>query len=478
MAFMVSSVSAKGISTRATTADRLHATARGIFWLLAFGMMVIIPWSFGGNGPEGYYWITWSGKLCVLPLALWAIASGLRRQMPDVGFGIAVLCWSLLAVQVVMSLGNPSHETQPPWVGDGYIPIPHHETLPSTAFEGATVADGHLWLAYVLIALTGYGVGLSRRQIRALLWCFVVNATALALVGIPFKFSGEARILGIWEVQEKYFYSTFLYHNHWCAYALLALGSAVALYDTAQRPVARVALVFLGVAIAASAPLSTSRLGTLAMLAFSLVIAAIFVRRKLGAGQRVFRNAPALIFGGVLGAAVICGGIAYSYKKRASNRGDRTWSQILHSNPFGLRQTFVEDTIPMVKNKPWFGWGLGAYGAAFRFYQRPETRIVQNQGRVTLYDHIHDDWVERLAELGFVGFSLFLMPGALWGYLAKKRRPLEPLRFWILAGSVGVLVFAFGDMAFVNNVVSATFAVLFALGVAPSAQILPNQQNP
>jgi O-antigen ligase len=475
---MSSSVSAEVRLPGAMVAENFHAAARGLFWLLAFGVMVVIPWAFGGNGPEGYYWITWTGKLCLLPLALWAVASGLRRELPDRGFWIAVICWGLLATQVIFSLSNPSHETQPPWVGDGYVPIPHNETLPSTAFEGATVADGHLWLAYVLLALTAKSVGLTRRQLRLLLWAFVINATALALIGIPFKFSGESLILGKWEVQEKYFYSTFLYHNHWCAYALLALGSTVALYDSTQRQGARLVLLFLGMAIAASAPLSTSRLGTLAMAAFVLAIITVFVRRRFTGERRSIGNMPSLVAAGILGAIVIGGGTAYFYRKHATNRGDRTWSEILRSNPFGLRQTFVEDTIPMVTKKPWFGWGLGAYGAAFRFYQRAETRIVQNQGRVTLYDHIHDDWVERLAELGVIGFGLFLAPGIAWCAAARKKKSPGTLQFWLLAGSASVLLFAFGDMAFVNNTVSATFAVLFPLAVATSRPSPPDQQNP
>jgi O-antigen ligase len=262
-----------------------------------------------------------------------------------------------------------------------------------------------------------------------------------------------------------YFYSTFIYHNHWCAYALLALAATAALCDSSKKMGAKVVLIFAGVIIAASAPISTSRLGTLAMLAFGIVIAATWARRKFSErGESSRSRGGALLFAGaLLGVVVVVGSLALFYKTRAYNRGDRTWSAILHSNPFGLRQTFVEDTIPMLKKKPWFGWGLGGFGAAFRFYQRAETRVVQNEGRVTLYDHIHDDWLERLAELGIVGFTLFVTPGIFWLTRFVRTRPVPAVRHWLFVGCVGVLIFAFGDMAFANNVVAASFALLFPL---------------
>jgi hypothetical protein len=188
---------------RLKAAAKLLSIARGFLWLLAFGILVVIPWSFGGNGPEGYYWIVYSGRLCVVPLALWGIACGLRRERPGADFWVPLVCWALLSVQVVASLHNLSHVPEPPWVGDGnaFKPIAHNENLPSTAFEGSTVADGNLWLAFGLLALTSRCVGFTRRPLRVLLGLFVANAVALSLIGIPFKFSGQPMILGRWQVQ-------------------------------------------------------------------------------------------------------------------------------------------------------------------------------------------------------------------------------------------------------------------------------------
>jgi O-antigen ligase len=475
---MAVSISSVSTPDRRKTADGFHAIARHVLWIVAVAVMVVVPWFFGGGGPEGYYAIVWGGRLCLIPLGLWGLASWLRRDRPGAEFWVPVICWALLAVQVIVSIGNPSHVPQAPWEGTGSDRIPHNEILPSSAFSGGTLAEGHLWLAFGLIALTAHRVGLTPRQLRVLLWLFVTNATVLAVIGIPYKYSGVKAILGKWEVPEWYFYSTFLYHNHWCAFALLAVAATVGLCVTATQRAVRAILIIMGVALVASAPLSTSRLGTLAMLAFGIFVIGVLLRSRFSSGRKSSRTIIILLTAAVFGAIVVGGGVLYLYKIRGGPGGHRTWQGILRSNPFGLRQTFIEDTIPMLKTKPWFGWGLGGYGAAFRFYQRPETIIVHNEGRVTYFDHIHNDWVERLAELGFVGFSLFLAPGILWLRRARQGPPLPAVERWLFAGCVGLLIFAFGDMAFLNPTVAASFAILFSLAVSRGERFRQESVNP
>lgn len=440
----------------------LVAAAHWSFWLLAASILTVPAWLFGGNGSAGYYWIVWTGRLCIVPLLLWATSSALQKKMPGPSFWVPLVCWSLLALQIVASTYNRSSILQAPWVGTGFDPLPHREHLPSTAFRQATQIEGWLWLSLGLLALTGRNIGMSAAMKRALLWILVVNATVLAGIGIPYKFSGEMLILGRHPAPEWYFYSTFLYHNHWCAFALLALAAAVALCLHHHSRFARAGLVFAGSLIAASAPLSKSRMGSLMMAAFIAATVLALLWRSRVTVQKVRQLGPVVALV-ILVLAIVGGGGAYFYRTHGKPGGHRTWSSILHSNPFGIRQTLVEDTIPMLRDKPWFGWGLGGYAAAFRFYQRAETRIVHNQGRVTLYEHAHNDWLERLTELGFVGFGLFLAPGALWLSTKYRTRPWPTVDRWMLLGCFGLLLFALGDMVFVSRAVAASFAVLFPL---------------
>lgn len=454
------------LSRRLVLAARLHAGAQATFWILAAGILLVPPWLFGGNGSAGYYWIVWTGRFCLLPLGLWIIACGLRKEMPGSAFWVPLLCWLAVAAQIVASTYNRSSVPVAPWLGNGFDALPHHSKWPSSAFKQATELEGWFWLSLGLLALAARNVGVGLRQMRALLWILVVTAALLAVVGIPFKFSGHMLVLGKWPAPEWYFYATFLYHNHWCAFALLGISAVAALFESHQNLAVRCFLAVAGVAIAISAPLSTSRLGSLVIGGFLVVVMIGVLRGFKKTSASAHRITPVVPTVVVLSSLAICAGIFYFYKVDGAPGGHRTWSGILRANPFGIRQTLAEDTVPMIQAKPWFGWGLGGYGGAFRFYQRPETRVVHNNGRITLYDHPHNDWLEKLAELGFMGFGLFLAPGIWWLTMARREGVFHRLR-WLTIGCIGVLVFAFGDMVFANRAVAACFALLFPLALRP-----------
>lgn len=447
-----------------------------MFWALAAVALGVTPWLFGGNSAQGYYVIVWAGRLCLAPLTLWGVACFLRRKKPGAEFWVPLVCWSLLAVQVVASTYNRSSAPVAPWLGNGFTALLHDPRWPSTAFKQATQIEGWFWLSLGLIAFTARNVGLTLGQLRSLLWLVVGTATILAVLGLPFKFSGQLLILGRWPAPEWYFYSTFLYHNHWCAFALLAVALAAALFDQTSSLKMRCGLGVAAGIIAASAPLSTSRLGTLAMAAFGLLVIGRMIRRRRSDPAKT-RSTTLPLFAGfaLLGLLVFGAGILYFYQSRGTPGGHRTWSGVLTSNPFGIRQTLAEDTLPMIQDKPWFGWGLGGYGGAFRFYQRPETRVVHNNGRITLYDHPHNDWLERLAELGLIGFGLFLTPGIVWGWTAARRGFRFEPQGWILAGCLALLVFALGDMVFVNRAVAVSFAIFYPLAVRSQHRRLAKQ---
>jgi O-antigen ligase len=440
-----------------------------MLWLIAAGILAVVPWLFGGNGPEGYWWIVWSGRLVVAPICLWLVAAFLRREPPSAAFWAPVICWSLLAAQVIASSYNPSSVPVAPWEGHGFTAVPYNPDWPSTAFKQATEVESPFWLALGLLAIAARNVGCTPRQVRGLLWILVVTAATLAIIGVPFKFSGQHLILGRWEAPEGYFYATFLYHNHWCAFALLGVAAAAALFESCKNLAARCCLAILGGVIAASAPVSVSRLGTLAMVVFGAVVIVMSCRKRRPAARRSFAL-PVVAASILCGVLLIAAGTTYEFRVHDGHYGDRTWGKLLHANPFDLRAQIAADTLTMIKDKPWFGWGLGGFGGAFRFYQRASTRIVANEGRVTLYDHPHNDWLEKFAEFGLVGFTLLVTPVIFWIKRAIDQGPRSGQDKWILIGCVGLLIFAIGDSVFVNRCVAACFALLFPLALRRPAR--------
>ena len=446
---------------QARVARGLDSLSRWSLWGIALFVMVVIPWFFGGMGPDGFWFTWWTGTACLVPLSAWAVSSILLRRWPPAGFWIALVCWGLLAVQILVSITNRCQVPQAPWVGRGFEVVPHNPYLPVTAFTGATMVEGRLLLSYGLLALSAFLVGFGRLQWRLLLWIFVGNVAVLALIGIPFKYSGDYLMLGVWRMNESYFYSVFIYHNHWCAYALLGLASVIGLGAEIKSTRVRVLLTLMGAVIVVSAPISVSRLGTLAFAGFLLLACLVWLRRHWQDRSRLFRKG--LLYGSCGLFAISAVGLSVVYLNRSGpgSVGQRSWSYIIKSNPFALRISLVEDAVPMVAERPVFGWGYGAFGAAFRNYQRKETIILFNEGRETRYDHCHNDWMERLVELGFLGFSLMVLP-VLWGIkrLIPVLSKIEASRYWIFLGLVALWVFASGDMAFVNRSVCGVAAIL------------------
>ncbi len=407
----------------------------------------------------GIKWIMWSGWLCLFPLGVWLATSGKLHPGPQKGFWVAIVCWSLLAVQIWASLHNRSHTMLAPWTTTYLVfePIEHSYYLPSTAFWGATEQGGLFYLALGLLALTAHCLGFERKAFRRLLGLFVLNAAVLAAIGIPFKYSGEKLILGKWEFQEWYFYSTFYYHNHWAAFVLLALGAAMSLFVGTRSGTVRTLLVLTMSLLLVSLGVAKTRLGCL--MGLGLVIAFCFKLRK---DKSIRLPTIRWMIGGFLSLFVMGGAVFWWQSREGSDSsGGRQWESLIQSNPIGVRGTLFADTLPMVGRKPLFGWGLNAYGAAFQGFQRSESISLHN-GTPTRYEHPHNDWLERIAELGLIGSTLFWLPGWLWFREAKALKAYSPGRFPLILGCCALMLFALCDMAFANNAVCSGFAVLWA----------------
>jgi O-antigen ligase len=310
-------------------------------------------------------------------------------------------------------------------------------------------------------------VGAFGKSFLYLTLCFLLNGLVMGLVGLPFKFSGELSILGFWPASEWYFYSAFVYHNHWGAYALLCLAaaSAVGFGTCLDRPRCLLAVIFAGGLLLGTTLVATARLATLmqVMFVFSVLVSLARLHPSL-----LSRRLLPLIF--LCGALVVGGAVILMKQGGAASGGHRTWAKLLSQNPFTSRLHLVEDTLPMIAAKPLFGWGLGAYRSGFRLYQRPETRVVHNQGRITLYNHAHNDWIQTLAELGVVGCFLLLTPFGYYLFRARFGMNLPEFQRWLVFGCLVLLLMAWGESLFLNRSVAAAFFILLGLALHPTTR--------
>lgn len=439
-----------------------HASRIGVF-VAGLILLLFLPWYFGGVTVGGGRVLFCVGLLSAVALLLHCIANGVERKWPNASYFIPILCWGGVAYLIILSLDNPSGQMIPPWNGSHFKYLEHRWGVPSSGFPPLTSATGRIYLALAIIALTTHVVGLPVKWFRLLLCLLAINGVVMGLVGIPFKYSGEPMVLGYWRTGEWYFYSAFAYHNHWGAYALLCLGSIAALaFSMPERPALRICALPLSAILVGTTLIATARLGALVQMAVLAVAFAYFLRNRTNFLMTKKYKALTLFVAGLLLVGGWATWLQLSDKKAG---GHRAWSALITQNPFTSRFHLVEDTLPMIADKPIFGWGLGTFRAGFRLYQRSETRIVHNEGRVTLYNHAHNDWIQTIAEVGILGAFLMWFPFGVW--IARARRSLREceLKKWVFIGCLAFLIMAFAESLMLNRALAGSFFFLFGLSL-------------
>jgi hypothetical protein len=124
------------------------------------------------------------------------------------------------------------------------------------------------------------------------------------------------------------------------------------------------------------------------------------------------------------------------------------WGRFQAPDPFQGRREILLDTITMIRARPYFGFGLGAFPTAYKAYGSVDFGAVVN--------HAHNDWAEWAAD-GGIPFCLFLVSIALWT-LPKAFKSI-----WGL-GLVAVFIHSFVDFHFQKPVLELwLFALLGVL---------------
>jgi O-antigen ligase len=131
------------------------------------------------------------------------------------------------------------------------------------------------------------------------------------------------------------------------------------------------ALVVLGIVVAVTAP--ALRLKALVLVASMVIIDVVVVGQWVGLDrvlQRIDQTAVAIE--------------DFRGEETVESRLDPAWY-----------------TLPMVAERPFFGWGGGSYFIAFPPFKSQEMLLHQQ-----FFDHAHNDYAEIAADTGLVGLSL------------------------------------------------------------------------
>ena len=435
-------------------------------------LLVFAGWAFDGNVGWARTFISWWGAAGAL-LTVTALRGDGRRYFRWL--------WPLLAFNllVLVSCFNPSfsiHRLD----GEAFLVNTGGKAwLPSTA---EPAASGRALGLFDAVFLSGFNLLLAVRQRRILRLVLVVasaNALALSVFGTVQKLTGAGLFFGLRHSPNPFFFSTFIYHTHWGAFAVLSASSCIGLtfyYATRGQfrnfwhsPAFASATAVLFIAM--TAPLSESRSGTLLIVILTgLALAdALWRHRK---HRRISAAALTWPLAGVLAAAVVLFLFVHALdplglKKRVELTRHQL-TEMRAEGGLGSRAVLYRDTWKMARDRPWFGWGFDSYATVFRLYntQKSVDRLP------VFYAQAHSDWLQSLAETGLIGTGLIALLGILPLFTLRRRRLRDPLVLYPICGSILVLLYAGIEFPFECPAVALTFWVSLFSAIG-RARLLP-----
>lgn len=450
---------------------RLHAME----WLTIIHVSVFVvgaTWAFGGQSDAVRPVLTawgWIGALITLAALL--KRDGLPRS------SLRLLWWAvplvLFNALVLAASLNPSFQTiragrDTLLVNSGGLPWLPSSARPALAREALGTFDA-IWVACFNLAL----VFRRRRAVRIVLLVLALNAVVLAVFGTVQRLLGARGIFfGAVATPQPYFFASFVYHNHWGAYILLMLGTVLALtaYHARRRhwrdffhspsPSALLVLSLLGLTV----PLSASRSSTVLML---LLVGGALVHwlvRTVRSRRQRKQSLTAPLVGAAAALGLAVAGWWYIAGPTITRRVALTEHQIEHAQIADSPDARVElysDTWHMARAKPWFGWGMASYPYVFTLYN---TRTSVDRLPVFYHD-AHSDWLQALAEHGFIGTVLLVLCAAVPLTSVPRRHLAGPLPGYLLAGCAVVVAYATLEFPFGNFAVVLCWWTCFMCAV-------------
>ena len=433
-------------------------------------LLLFASWAFGGGTDWARRLLSCWGSLGAL-ITLAAVLHFRRRG--DGRLRPLRWLWTLTAFNllVLLSCLNPSFSERF-FAGQSLLAYtgPAHPWLPSTAHP-ATSRE-HLWL-FDAIYLSCFNLVLvirRRRALRALLVAGCVNGVVLSIFGTFQNLTSDGLYFGLVPSPNPRFFSTFVYANHWAAFILLFMAACAGLifYYSRHQPDNRLVGSPLAVGIvslllmALTPTIGGSRSGTLLvmiLLGGSAVHAFIRIRRQ----RRSAGESAALAVGGlVVCIGLAAGAAAYLGRAALRERWHDTQGQ-WQAGMTGERLKLYADTWHLAAERPFSGWGLGCFDKALRL-ARPRPLEARRQYEHSYVD-AHSDWLQSLAEVGFVGTILVALCGLLPLQDLWRAHHLGPLSAYLLAGCGLILLYAGVEFPFGNPAVMIAFWTCFFCAV-------------
>jgi hypothetical protein len=129
-----------------------------------------------------------------------------------------------------------------------------------------------------------------------------------------------------------------------------------------------------------------------------------------------------------------------------------------------LRYVAARRGLEMFQDHWATGWGAGCFQYGFTKYQKREAALTDGRQVRLHWEHVHDDWLESLIELGVVGVLPLAFIIVYWLRTFWRQRLWRlPVTLPVLCG-LGALGFhAFIDFPFQNLAVTSVACALLPL---------------
>lgn len=384
----------------------------------------------------------------------------LHRRKANPALNKIWLLWAGLIVFLVISLLNPSYSEITVEEGIRFAYNSPVTWLPSVVSQSRSIPmifqlTGTLALAWSVLAIFR-----TRRLHRRLLLVCVFNASLLAFIGAFFKLLKAENPLGFFRAVHSGFFASFSYHNHWVAFASLALFTVTGLFvhrlKNSQNDQTDVNQLFLlgtlGFFLLLSLLLVGSRTGLLVLGIYlaCLVLGFIFFRNE---EETVLPKVTILTMVGILVLGYLSALISEKQIDRVSKKYEKAWYAFWDSDQEVDSFRFNHGpkiAVDLIKDKPMLGWGWGSYNYAMKRY------APKYIGNNVIAQYAHCDWLQFLGEFGTIGFSLFVAPIM---YLIYKYRKPDPVAAWICLGLSVILFIALFEFPLSNPAVLSHFMV-------------------
>jgi len=328
-----------------------------------------------------------------------------------------------------------------------------------SAYRYATMQEAQRYCAYGMILFVAVQIFQRRENIQRFVTGMSIFGFLLAAFAIIQGLTWNGKLY--WFRQPRFTswsYGPYVNHSHWAGMMELLTPLPLALMMSKRCPAPKKLLLGFAVLIMGSTIFLSGSRGGMAAFAVQVAFGTTVLLLRGRSSERI-RDLAILAVFAVIFLAWIGGSRVSDRIESAYSADGATMGNTLDAR---FRLAMYKDTFAMAKARPLTGWGLDCFARVFPMFQSFYTDRFVNAA--------HNDYLQLLAETGFIGFAIML-----WFIFAAYRSALRSrvpgfvasAKLAAAVGCLGILVHSLVDF---NLHVPANAAMFYALAALAAAE--------